>query len=124
VGRSPTPIVIYNVEGELDSPTTKYDNRQNLDDGMMWTRGGDGERKHLLQKALPIFVEENSYMIHLLGKYIYIDIVKTLATGWVEGENFLLSYFCLSWICCWVCCKKWAVGFDDYKKGSLFTNYI
>jgi hypothetical protein len=31
VGRSPAPIVIYNVEGELDFPTTKDDDRQNLD---------------------------------------------------------------------------------------------
>jgi hypothetical protein len=86
VGRSPTPIVIYTVEGELDSPTTKDDDKQNLDDtrkldnGMMRTRGGDGERKHLSQEALLIFVQEDSYMIRLLGKYIYIDIVKTLAT--------------------------------------------
>ncbi len=78
VGRSPTPIVIYSVEGELDSPTIKDDNRQNLDNtqnfnnGMMWSRGGDGERKHLLQEALPTFVQDDSYMIHLLGKiYIY-----------------------------------------------------
>jgi hypothetical protein len=32
VERSPTPIVIYSVEGELDSLATKDDNRQNLDD--------------------------------------------------------------------------------------------
>jgi len=47
VGRSPTPIVIYNVEGELDFLATKDDDRQNLDntrkldDSMMRTRGGD-----------------------------------------------------------------------------------
>ncbi len=83
--RSPIPIVIYSVEGELDSPTTKNDNRQNLDDtrklddGMMRTKGGDGKQKHLLQEALPIFVQEDSYMIHLLGIYIYIYIyISTL----------------------------------------------
>jgi hypothetical protein len=27
VERSPTPIIIYNVEGELDSPVTKDDNK-------------------------------------------------------------------------------------------------
>jgi hypothetical protein len=48
---------------------------------MMRTKGGDGKRKHLLQKVLPIFVQEDSYMIRLLGIYIYIDIVKTLTTG-------------------------------------------
>jgi len=32
VGRSPTPIVIYNVEGELDFPATKDEDKQNLDD--------------------------------------------------------------------------------------------
>jgi hypothetical protein len=32
VGRSPTPIVIYNVKGELDSPAIKNDDKQNLDD--------------------------------------------------------------------------------------------
>jgi hypothetical protein len=35
VERSPTPIVIYNVKGELDSPITKYDDKQNLDNDMM-----------------------------------------------------------------------------------------
>ncbi len=54
VERSPTPIVIYSVEGELDSLATKDDNRQNLDDtwkldnDMMQTRGEDGEQGHLL----------------------------------------------------------------------------
>jgi hypothetical protein len=49
VGKSPTPIVIYNVEGGLDSPTTKNNNRQNfdytqkLDNNMMPIEGGDGE---------------------------------------------------------------------------------
>jgi hypothetical protein len=32
MGRSPTPIVIYNVEGELDFLAIQNDNRQNLDD--------------------------------------------------------------------------------------------
>jgi hypothetical protein len=32
MGRSPIPIVIYSVEGEFDSPTTKNNNRQHLDD--------------------------------------------------------------------------------------------
>jgi hypothetical protein len=31
VENSPIPIVIYNVEGELDSLATKDDNKQNLD---------------------------------------------------------------------------------------------
>jgi hypothetical protein len=49
VERSPTPIVIYNVEGELDSPATEDDNKQNLDnthkldDGFMQIRGEDGK---------------------------------------------------------------------------------
>jgi hypothetical protein len=69
VGRSPIPIVIYSVEGELDSPTTEDDDRQNLDDarklddGMMPTRGRDGKQRHLLQEALPIFAQEDPYMI-------------------------------------------------------------
>jgi hypothetical protein len=51
--RSCTPIVIYSVESELDFFATKYNNRQNLDDmqkfdnGMIQTRGGDGEQGHL-----------------------------------------------------------------------------
>jgi len=32
VERSPTPIVIYNVEGEFDYHATKDDDKQNLDD--------------------------------------------------------------------------------------------
>jgi hypothetical protein len=53
IERSPTPIIIYSVEGELDSLATKDDDKQNLDnthrldDGMMQTGGEDGERKHL-----------------------------------------------------------------------------
>jgi hypothetical protein len=43
VERSPTPIVIYNVKGELDSLAIENDDRQNLDDNMMQTRGRDGE---------------------------------------------------------------------------------
>jgi hypothetical protein len=49
VGRCPTPIVIYSVEGEFDSPTTKnddiqkFDNTRKLDDAMMQIGGGDGE---------------------------------------------------------------------------------
>jgi hypothetical protein len=43
VERSPTPIVIYRVKGELDSLATKDDDIQNLDDNMMQTRGGDEE---------------------------------------------------------------------------------
>ncbi len=61
VERSPTPIVIYNVEGEFDYHATKDDDKQNLDDkwklddNMMHSGGGDGEWGHLLQEALPIF---------------------------------------------------------------------
>jgi hypothetical protein len=49
VARSPTPIVIYIIEGKLDSPTIEDDDRQylddtwKLDDGMMQTRVRDGE---------------------------------------------------------------------------------
>jgi hypothetical protein len=54
VESSPTPIVIYSVEGELEFDATKDDNKQNLgnthklDDGMMQTGGEDGEQRHLL----------------------------------------------------------------------------
>jgi hypothetical protein len=102
VERSPTPIVIYSVEGELDYLAIKYDNRQNLDDtrklnnGMMQTRGGDGERGHLLYEALSIFAQEDFYMIHLLSQQKYIDIVKAIVTGWVERVNFLLLFSYLS----------------------------
>ncbi len=96
VERSPTPIVIYNVKGELDSLAIENDDRQNLDDNMMQTRGRDGERGHLLQKVLSIFAQEDPYMIHLLGRYKYIDIVKTTVIGWVEGVSFLLLHFYLS----------------------------
>jgi hypothetical protein len=49
VERSPTPIVIYSVEREFDSPTIenddiqKFDNTRKLDDAMMQIGGGDGE---------------------------------------------------------------------------------
>ncbi len=53
VENSPIPIVIYNVEGELDSLATKDDNKQNLDNmwkfdkNMMQTKAGGGEWGHL-----------------------------------------------------------------------------
>ncbi len=52
--RSPTPIVIYSVESELDYFATRNNNKQNLDDtqrldnDMMQTKGGDGNRGHQL----------------------------------------------------------------------------
>jgi hypothetical protein len=44
----------------------------------------EGEQRHLLQKVLPIITQEDMYMIQLLGRQKYIEIVKTTAAGWVE----------------------------------------
>jgi hypothetical protein len=102
VERSPTPIVIYSVEGELDYFATKDENRQNLDDarkldnGMMQTKGGDGEQGHLLYETLLIFAQEDFCMICLLSQQKYIDIMKAIVTRWVERVSFLLPYFYLS----------------------------
>jgi hypothetical protein len=105
VGRSPTPIIFYNVEGELDFLAIENDDRQSLDDtqklddGMMQTGGRDGERRHLLQKALSIFVQEDPYMVRLLRNHKYIDIVNS-KTRWVKGVSFFFFYFYLSRVCC------------------------
>jgi hypothetical protein len=40
----------------------------------------EGDRKHLLQEVLPIYTQEDPYLIGLLGKEKYIDIVKKAPT--------------------------------------------
>jgi hypothetical protein len=55
----------------------------------------EGEQRHLLQEALPIIAQEDPYVIRLLGQQKYIDIVKTIASRWVEGVSlFFLSFCC------------------------------
>jgi len=55
----------------------------------------EGEQRHLLQEVLPIITQEDPYMICLLGQQKYVDIVKTIASRWVEGVNlFFLSFRC------------------------------
>jgi len=53
----------------------------------------EGERRHLLQKMLPIIAQEDPYMIRLLSQQKYIKIVKTTIARWVEGISlpFFLS---------------------------------
>jgi hypothetical protein len=49
----------------------------------MFTRG-EGDREHLPPKALPIYVQEDLYMIKFLGQQNYINIV-TKDVGWING---------------------------------------
>jgi hypothetical protein len=54
----------------------------------------EGEQRHLLQ-VLPIIAQEDPYVIRLLGQQKYINIVKTIASRWVEGASlFFLSFCC------------------------------
>ncbi len=41
-----------------------------------------GVKTNLLQEVLPIISQEDPYMIRLLGRQKYIDIVKTTEVGW------------------------------------------
>jgi hypothetical protein len=54
----------------------------------------EGERRHLLQKMLPIIEQEDPYMIWLFSQQKNIKIVKTTTVGWVEGVS--LPFFLLS----------------------------
>jgi hypothetical protein len=55
----------------------------------------EGEQRHLLQEVLPIIAQEDPYVIRLLSQQKYIDIVKTIASRWVEGVSlFFLSFCC------------------------------
>jgi hypothetical protein len=55
----------------------------------------EGERRHLLQEVLPIIAQEDPCVICLLGQQKHIEIVKTIASRWVEGVNlFFLSFRC------------------------------
>jgi hypothetical protein len=41
-----------------------------------------GVKTNLLQEVLPIISQEDPYMIRLLSRQNYIDIVKTTKVGW------------------------------------------
>jgi hypothetical protein len=55
----------------------------------MFTRG-EGDHEHLLLKALPIYVQEDPYMIKFLGQHKYINIV-TKDVGWINGICVLVK---------------------------------
>jgi hypothetical protein len=52
--------------------------------------------KTIIARGVADFCARKLLHDSFVGKYIYIDIVKTLATRWVEGVSFLLFYFYLS----------------------------
>jgi hypothetical protein len=49
----------------------------------MFTRG-EGDRHYLSPKALPMYAQEDLYMIKFLGQQKYINIV-TKVVGWIDG---------------------------------------
>jgi hypothetical protein len=53
------------------------------------------EQNFFFEKLLPIITQEDPYMICLLGRQKYIDIVKTIVIGWVEGVNLFFFSFLL-----------------------------
>jgi hypothetical protein len=48
---------------QLNDNRQHLDDTQKFDDGVMPIGGRDGKQKHLLQEALPIFIQEGAYMI-------------------------------------------------------------
>ncbi len=42
--------------------------------------GMEGDQKHLLHEVLPIYAQEDPYLIGLLGQEKYIDIIKKAPT--------------------------------------------
>jgi hypothetical protein len=55
----------------------------------------EAEWRHLLKEVLPT-IAQDPCMIHLLGWQEYINILKTMATRWVEAEG--VSFFFLSFL--------------------------
>jgi len=69
---------------ELEDPPTQIKVAMNAEEEAEW--------RHLLKEVLPT-IAQDSCMIHLLGWQEYINIVKTMATRWVEGVSlFFLSF--------------------------------
>ncbi len=86
----PNNILVVNLfqsnEIKLKCPTMQID--------VMMNAKEEGERRHLLQKMLPIIEQEDPYMIWLFSQQKNIKIVKTTTVGWVEGVS--LPFFLLS----------------------------
>ncbi len=57
----------------------------------------EGNRKHLLHDMLPIYAQEDPYLISLLGWEKYIDIVKKAPTRWVKGVRIHLPIMFIVW---------------------------
>ncbi len=53
--------------------------------------------KHLLQEVLPIYTQEDPYLISLLSWQKYIDIVNKAPTRWVDGVCILFHIVILVW---------------------------
>ncbi len=47
--------------------------------------GWERDRHYLLLEALSIYAQEDPYMIKLLGRQKYIDIVTKPPEGWEDG---------------------------------------
>ncbi len=93
--RTPNTTIIASIgEDMIDSDAIEEDSTPKDEvEAVAMHRKGEGERGHLMLEALPIFAQEDPYMISLLGRQKYIDIVTTAAVGWVEGVCFLFLLF-------------------------------
>jgi hypothetical protein len=68
---------------------------------MAMAKNKETEHRRLAQKGLPILVQEDPYMIHLLGQQTYIDIVKLVTIRWLEGANLPFYFIFFLLIVCW-----------------------
>jgi hypothetical protein len=93
--RTPNTTIIASIgEDMIDSDAIEEDNTPKDEvEAVAMHRKGEGEPGHLMLEALPIFAQEDPYMIGLLGRQKYIDIVTTAAVAWVEGVCFLFLLF-------------------------------
>jgi len=71
------------VEGREVRGIVEFEGTENFN-GTMFTRG-KGDRHYLLPEALPIYAQEDPYMIILLGQQKYIDIVTKAPVRWIDG---------------------------------------
>jgi hypothetical protein len=87
--------------------------------------GGEGDRHYLLRKALPIYAQEDPYMIKFLNQQKYIDIV-TQVVGWIDGVCISYPTYLQTQGCYLVKVKTWTwtSEHEQVNKTDFFLEYF
>jgi len=88
-------ITIVDNAHTIESVTLGIEDNLKLDGLEIMAMAINKHRKHkrLLQEALLLIVQEDPYMIRLLGRHKYIDIIKSTSTRWLEGVSLPFLFF-------------------------------